>query len=199
MEGTMWMRAKTPTFPHLISLLILDQPRIKVNRVDGRTLNHHDHSQLLLPTATFLASEPEHALDHATESACANFESKQRITQIKQRTSQIWREVLDKKKRPYLQGDTSCRSSRPEVRSRSVRSPVRNRGLTGCESHSRTRLCLLLEREARYSQVMRNIDGQRCMMGVVVLVIMGWGRLRQVLQEVDWHIVSSEGGYGCVV
>ena len=36
-------------------------------------------------------------------------------------------------------------------------------------------------------------------MGVVVLVIMGWGRLRQVLQEVDWHIVSSEGGYGCVV
>jgi hypothetical protein len=28
------------------------------------------------------------------------------------------------------------------------------------------------------------------MIGGVVLVMMGWGYLRQVLQEVDWHIVS---------
>jgi hypothetical protein len=27
---------------------------------------------------------------------------------------------------------------------------------------------------------------------VVILVMMGWGYLRQVLQEVDWHIVCFE-------
>jgi hypothetical protein len=29
----------------------------------------------------------------------------------------------------------------------------------------------------------------------IVLVMTGWRRLRQVLQEVDWHIVSSDDGW----